>query len=134
MKAIDCAGWYAQMFSDLVELARTRTNLDVRLQLFGPLTCSPLSRILLTPTLLPVTGPRLLSSCPIRDAQIEYRRPDPLTIVERNIDQIIASVCEKGSAGGNGGGLAVGTCGPMALVRTVRSAVGAVERRRAVKA
>ena len=81
-----------------------------------------------------MTGPDLASYSPIRDAKVRFHRPDISSIIEDNIDEILMSISRKGASAPRGGGLAVGTCGPDPLVRSVRSAVAGIPRKRAVAA
>ncbi|KAL8292851.1 hypothetical protein RQP46_000545 [Phenoliferia psychrophenolica] len=115
MKTIECADWYQELFNSLLDIARTRTSLDVQICLF-------------------VTGPRQGDFNPIPDAQLYFKRPDIARIIDGTVDDIITSIGIKGSGLERGGGIAVGTCGPDPLVRAVRTAVGGVERSRAVSA
>ncbi|KAL8276777.1 hypothetical protein RQP46_010833 [Phenoliferia psychrophenolica] len=120
VKNIESIDWYQDFLNKLLEIARTRTCLEVRV-------------------LIHVTGPSVASYNPIRDAKIRFHRPDLASLIEDNVDEVLLSIHRKqvdeyDLLPARGGGIAVGTCGPTALVRSARSAIAGVARKRAVGA
>lgn len=140
MKAIECVDWYQEMFNALLAIAKARTKLTIRVRLYGsafsrsPLVDSWLPLTLLV-TLLAcahlVTGPSRADYSPITGAVVIPSRPDVPALLGDVVDHVIAANAVKN--GGRGGGIVVGTCGPQAVVKAVRSAVARVQRDKAMK-
>ncbi|GAA5837137.1 hypothetical protein JCM11251_005264 [Rhodosporidiobolus azoricus] len=112
-KELECVEWYQAFFAGLIEVAREKTCLNVRI-------------------LLHVTN---LSSNATLDSPIPFTslrrgRPSASILLNTVIDEVLDSVKRKGVP--RGGGIAVGTCGPHPLVDQVRLAVAGVEKERAV--
>ncbi|GAA5888537.1 hypothetical protein JCM5296_001063 [Sporobolomyces johnsonii] len=116
---IECLQWYQSMFDALLTIAREQTCLDVRLFLHVTHPPTELSN-----------APSPLAS-PIPFSSLCLGRPDPSTLLNTVVDDVLETVRQKALP--SGGGVAVGTCGPKPLVTQVRKAVAGVDRARSVK-
>ncbi|KAI5476960.1 hypothetical protein MNV49_006988 [Pseudohyphozyma bogoriensis] len=114
MKAIECVDWYQEMMTSLVALAKNgSSDLVVKIRLF-------------------VTGPVRANYIPIPGSTVLHSRPDIPLILLDVVEDALRTVETRGYE--RAGGVAVGTCGPMPLVKEVRRAVSGVEKGMAVKA
>ncbi|GAA6034442.1 hypothetical protein JCM8097_002727 [Rhodosporidiobolus ruineniae] len=112
VQEFECLEWYTSFLTDLVETAREKTCLNVRLLLH--VTKPPPSTSLVSP--IPFTS-------------LRAGRPVSSAILSSVVAEVLDSVSRKKLP--RGGGVAVGCCGPRMMVEEVRRAVSRVEGEKA---
>ncbi|GAA5861446.1 hypothetical protein JCM8547_006130 [Rhodosporidiobolus lusitaniae] len=113
-KALETVEWYQAFLTSLVEVAREKTSLNLRVLLY-------------------VTQPSSSSTpliSPIPFTALRPGRPSSSAILTTVVEEVASSVKRKCLP--RGGGIVVGTCGPRKMVDEVRKAVSRVEREKAV--
>ncbi|GAA5945750.1 hypothetical protein JCM10213_002709 [Rhodosporidiobolus nylandii] len=114
VRDVECLEWYQAFLTTLIEVAREKTCLDVRVVLH--VTNPP---------------PSLTLASPIPYTTLLPGRPSPSLLLNAIVDEVLDSVKRKSLP--RGGGIVVGTCGPKNMVEEVRRAIGGVEKERAVQ-
>ncbi|GAA6017820.1 hypothetical protein JCM11491_004634 [Sporobolomyces phaffii] len=126
MRNVDCIEWYRSLLTSLLRVAGAETGLTISIYLH-------------------VTGTATLQTAsPIPCSHLSHARPNPTAYLSRAITNVVHSLSDpsaeatEGHAQAlsvlpNGGGLAVGVCGPRQFGAGVREAVSRVEQDRASK-
>ncbi|GAA5986910.1 hypothetical protein JCM11641_006589 [Rhodosporidiobolus odoratus] len=112
VKEVESLSWYQAFLTSLLEAAREKTCLAVRI-------------------IFHVTNPASTDLfCPIPHTSLRRGRPSPSVVINSVVDEVLASVQRKGLP--RGGRIVVGTCGPKPLVEEVTKAVSGVEKGKAI--